>query len=301
MTWLVIALIAPLLWSFSNILDKLAVIHHANHWTTFIFLLSIGNLLYAALIFVFFSSVDLNTISVLLNLLSGLCIFGMYFLYAMPLKSIDISTAIALHQLTPLLVLVASIIWLSYSPTRIELLGIILVFVGVYFAVAISKGKHGSISLSAVLLLIGSAVFGAVATLLYDYLLLSQSLFSVLMLNYAGYGLGGLLMLIIPRWRYSIVKDVSQMPLRGWTVYALSNFFDAAGYAFFIGALSVGGNVALVSVLVSLHPVYVLALSHWLAIVNPKMLDERFSSSDVYKRLSAIVVIVVGVMMMTKT
>ncbi|AWF67532.1 hypothetical protein CSC27_2323 [Pseudomonas aeruginosa] len=45
------ALMAPLLWSLSNILDKLAVIHHANHWTTFIFLLSIGNLLYSALIF----------------------------------------------------------------------------------------------------------------------------------------------------------------------------------------------------------------------------------------------------------
>ncbi|EOA3371091.1 EamA family transporter, partial [Pseudomonas aeruginosa] len=186
MTWLVMALMAPLLWSLSNILDKLAVIHHANHWTTFIFLLSIGNLLYSALIFLLFTPSDFDTTSALLNLLSGLCIFGMYFLYAMPLKSVDISTAIALHQLTPLLVLVVSILLLGYSPTGIELLGIALVFVGVYFAVAIGKGRPGSISLSAVLLLIGSAVFGAVATLLYDHLLLSHSLPSVLMFNYAG-------------------------------------------------------------------------------------------------------------------
>ncbi|WP_134608515.1 EamA family transporter, partial [Pseudomonas aeruginosa] len=250
MTWLVMALMAPLLWSLSNILDKLAVIHHANHWTTFIFLLSIGNLLYSALIFLLFTPSDFDTTSALLNLLSGLCIFGMYFLYAMPLKSVDISTAIALHQLTPLLVLVVSILLLGYSPTGIELLGIALVFVGVYFAVAIGKGRPGSISLSAVLLLIGSAVFGAVATLLYDHLLLSHSLPSVLMFNYAGYGLGGTLMLLVPKWRHSIAKDVSEMPPKGWAVYALSNLFDAGGYALFIGALSAGGNVAVVSVLV---------------------------------------------------
>ncbi|MFG6287455.1 EamA family transporter [Pseudomonas aeruginosa] len=300
MTWLVMALMAPLLWSLSNILDKLAVIHHANHWTTFIFLLSIGNLLYSALIFLLFTPSDFDTTSALLNLLSGLCIFGMYFLYAMPLKSVDISTAIALHQLTPLLVLVVSILLLGYSPTGIELLGIALVFVGVYFAVAIGKGRPGSISLSAVLLLIGSAVFGAVATLLYDHLLLSHSLPSVLMFNYAGYGLGGTLMLLVPKWRHSIAKDVSEMPPKGWAVYALSNLFDAGGYALFIGALSAGGNVAVVSVLVSLHPVYVLALSHWLAIVDPKILSENFSSSDAYKRMSAIVVMVAGVIMMTK-
>ncbi|MFO2375836.1 EamA family transporter, partial [Pseudomonas aeruginosa] len=90
-------------------------------------------LLYSALIFLLFTPSDFDTTSALLNLLSGLCIFGMYFLYAMPLKSVDISTAIALHQLTPLLVLVVSILLLGYSPTGIELLGIALVFVGVYF------------------------------------------------------------------------------------------------------------------------------------------------------------------------
>jgi len=300
MTWLAMALIAPLLWSFSNILDKLAVIHYAKHWTTFIFLLSIGNLFYAVLVFLYLAPYEFDLNSVLLNLLSGLCIFAMYFLYAMPLKRVDISTAIALHQLTPLLVLVAAIILLGYSPTKIELSGIVLVFVGVYFAVVIGKGKQGSISPSAVWLLVGSAVFGALATLLYDNLLLSQNLLSVLMLNYAGYGFGGLLMLLVPKWCYSIAKDVSKMPAKGWLVYALSNFFDVAGYALFIGALSAGGSVALVSVLVSLHPVYVLGLSYWLAMLNPKILSERFSLKDAYKRLIAIVLIVVGVIMMTK-
>nr|WP_251827044.1 EamA family transporter [Pseudomonas aeruginosa] len=60
----------------------------------------------------------------------------------MPLKSVDISTAIALHQLSPLLVLVVSILLLGYSPSGIELLGIALVFVGVFFAVAIGKGPR---------------------------------------------------------------------------------------------------------------------------------------------------------------
>ena len=144
------------------------MIHHANHWTTFIFLLSIGNLLYSALIFLLFTPSDFDTTSALLNLLSRIMHFGMYFLYAMPLKSVDISTAvIALHQLTPLLVLVVSILLLGYSPTGIELLGIALVFVGVYFAVAIGKGRPGSISLSAVLLPNRFSSFGAVATLYY--------------------------------------------------------------------------------------------------------------------------------------
>nr|WP_232539216.1 hypothetical protein [Pseudomonas aeruginosa] len=60
----------------------------------------------------------------------------------MPLKSVDISTAIALHQLTPLLVLVVSILLLGYSPTGIELLGHCLGFCRVYFAVQSAKGDQ---------------------------------------------------------------------------------------------------------------------------------------------------------------
>lgn len=300
MTWLLMALLAPLLWSLSNILDKLAVVHHASHWTTFIFMLSIGNILYSAIIFLVFSPADYDFLSAALNILSGLCIFGMYFLYAMPLKSIDISTVIALHQLTPLLVLVVSIFILGYSPSAIELFGIFLVFSGVYLAIVIGKRESSPIAWSSLFLLIGSAVFGAVATLIYDHLLLSRSLMSVLMFNYAGYGLGGLLMLLAPKWRHSISRDVASLPPKGWIVYALSNFFDVGGYALFIGALSAGRNVAIVSVLVSLHPVYVLVLSHMLAIINPKILSENINFSGVYRRASSILIIVVGVIMMTK-
>lgn len=66
----------------------------------------------------------------------------MYFLYAMPLKSVDISTAIALHQLTPLLVLVVSILLLGYSPTGIELLGIALVLSGFTLLWQSAKGDQ---------------------------------------------------------------------------------------------------------------------------------------------------------------
>lgn len=38
-------------------------------------------------------------------------------------------------------------------------------------------------------------------------------------------------MLLVPKWRHSIAKDVSEMPPKGWAVYALSNLFDAGGYA----------------------------------------------------------------------
>ncbi|MCT7340779.1 EamA family transporter [Pseudomonas aeruginosa] len=157
----------------------------------------------------------------------------MYFLYAMPLKSVDISTAIALHQLTPLLVLVVSILLLGYSPTGIELLGIALVFVGVYFAVAIGKRET---RLDKFISSIASNRFssfwgGGYATIRSPAL--SHSLPSVLMFNYAGYGLGGTLMLLVPKWRHSIAKDVSEMPPKGWAVYALSNLFDAGGYALF--------------------------------------------------------------------
>ncbi|MGV8664093.1 EamA family transporter, partial [Pseudomonas aeruginosa] len=82
-----------------------------------------------------------------------------------------VSTAIALLQLTPFLVLFVPILLLGFSPTVIDLLVIALVFVVVYFAVAIGKGRPGSISLSVVLILIGSAFFVAVSTLLYDHLL----------------------------------------------------------------------------------------------------------------------------------
>lgn len=53
MTWIYLSLMAPLLWSLSNILDKFAIEHITSNYIPFIFLLSIGNIFFAAAILTF--------------------------------------------------------------------------------------------------------------------------------------------------------------------------------------------------------------------------------------------------------
>ena len=107
------------------------------------------------------------------------------------------------------------------------------------------------------------------------------------------------MLLLIPLWRRMIVMELKSLNLRQFGVFGLTNCFDVAGYVFFMAALAAGGGAALVSVVVSIHPLFVLLFGYLATRLYPKLVTEDIAPGGVLRKLVSIAVIVVGVAMIS--
>lgn len=301
MTWLYLALMAPVLWSLSNIVDKFAINNITSHYIPFVFLLSIGNIFFAAVIYLVFFPQDVELWFVVFNLLSGLAIFGQYFAYSYSLEQMDVSAVIPIHQSEPVFVLIASVLFFHSIPSEWQIFGFFLIIAGILLLSVSRQTVRGLGQSRHVVVLLISALFGAISTLISDFLLISKSLETVLIFNFAGYSLGGALLLLWPAWRALIINDLSKLSLHQFCVFGLTNIFDVGGYVFFMAALAVGGGAALVAVIVSIHPLFVLILGYIVTKFFPKLFTEDIAPGGFIRKLFSIVVIVAGVSIISIT
>ncbi|MBK5010589.1 EamA family transporter [Pseudomonas sp. S60] len=299
MTWLYLSLLAPFMWSLSNLIDKYAITHITSHFISFIFLLSVGNIVITVFIYSTFplKPVDLTTAT--LNLASGLFIFLQYFAYSYCLEDMDVAIVIPIHQSEPLFVLIISVLFFHAIPTFWQLIGFTLIMAGILVLCVSRKTMQGLGNVKYVAVLLISALFGALSTLISDDLLHTNQLASVLALNFAGYALGGVLLLLVPTWRRIIIDDLKILTPRQYGVFGFTNLFDVAGYIFFTAALAVGGGAALVSVVVSAHPIFVVALGFIAARLFPTLYSQDTAPQGVTRKITAIVVISSGVAMLS--
>ncbi|MGF6653574.1 drug/metabolite transporter (DMT)-like permease [Paraburkholderia youngii] len=295
MTWLYFALLAPLFWSLSNMADKFAIDNIASNWISFIFLLSIGNIFFAAAIYAYFRPANLDLYMAAINICSGLAIFLQYFAYSYSLENMDVSVVIPIHQSEPIFVLAASVLIFHTIPTSWQMTGFALIVVGILILCMSRQTIRGLGYPRHVVVLLISAFFGAVSTVISDDILQVKSLDSVLIFNFAGYALGGMLLLLVPKWRKLIFDDLKVLNCKQFGIFGTTNIFDVGGYVFFMAALAAGGGAALVSVVVSIHPLFVLALGFLATKLFPKYFAEDIAPGGVVRKFFSIIVIVAGV------
>lgn len=295
MTWLYLSLMAPLLWSLSNVIDKFAITNITSNYISFIFLLSAGNIFFAAIIYIILRPNDIGIATAGINILSGLAIFMQYFSYSYSLEEMDVSVVIPIHQSEPLFVLIATMLLFNAIPTYTQASGLFLITGGILLLCVSGKTINGLGQKRHIMMILVSAFFGATATIISDELLKGKSLASVLVFNFLGYGLGGFLLLLIPCCRTLIVDDLKQLSLRQFGIFGLTNIFDVGGYIFFMAALSAGGGAALVSVVVSIHPLFVLLFGFLATHYFPSFLSEDIAPTSILRKITSILIIVIGV------
>ncbi|MHA7116287.1 EamA family transporter [Pseudomonas promysalinigenes] len=245
MTWLYFALLAPLFWSLSNIVDKFAINHITSNCISFIFLLSIGNIFFAGAIYAYFQPTDLDLHIAVINICSGLAIFLQYFAYSYSLEDMDVSVVIPIHQSEPIFVLAASILIFHAIPTFWQVAGFAMIVVGILILCMSRQTIRGLGHPRHVVVLLVSAFFGAVSTVISDEILQLKSLESVLIFNFAGYALGGMLLLLVPKWRRLITNDLKTLNLKQFGIFGVTNIFDVGGYVFFHGCTCSGRRCCL--------------------------------------------------------
>lgn len=275
--------------------DKFAINNITSHYVSFTFLLSIGNIFFATAIYLILRPTDIDPLTASINMLSGLAIFLQYFAYSYSLEDMDVSVVIPIHQSEPLFVLIASVLLFNSIPTYWQASGFLLISGGILLLCISRKTVNGLGHRRHILMILVSALFGAASTIISDEILKVKSLESVLIFNFSGYALGGILLLGIPNWRRLITRDLKRLDTKSYCIFGATNTLDVGGYIFFMAALSAGGGAALVSVVVSIHPLFVLLFGYVATRYFPNLLTEDIAPTSLIRKGASIVVIVAGV------
>lgn len=295
---ILVALVCPLFWALSNILDKLAVDHAIKTPEQFMFLLSqFYSLVFLGYLIGTSGSFALSPLAVL----AGVLLFVLYYLYAVVLAEEDVSSVIAVHQAEPLFVMILAAALYQRLPTGPELIGFALILGGIFWFTSARSGAGPVLPLigrrSAGLLTL-SALAGAFATLISDVALMELSVLDIAGQSALGYGLAGLITLGHPRYRRAAFDPGRIGMFRKAGLIAATGLLDVAGYLAFYLALSLSDKPALVSVLSSIHPIYVFVISAVLATAFPTVMREDNSGRRLRSKAIGCVIVVIGILLL---
>ncbi|MCZ4093221.1 EamA family transporter [Sinorhizobium psoraleae] len=295
--WIVVALVCPLFWALSNIVDKIGMDHAIETPQQFMFLLS----QFYTVVFVGWLMVTgIGGSLSLLAVLVGALLFVLYYLYAFVLNDEDITSVIAVHQIEPFFVMLLALVLYSRLPTGRDVLGFILIIVGIHWFTSwrtdAASTRKPLISLRSTGLLVASAMIGAIATIISDVALTDMRVMDIAGQSALGYGGSGLIALSIKKYRArSFHAGRIGLPKKAGLVF-LAGVFDLLGYVSFYKALNISDKPAMVSAVSSIHPIYVFILSAALSQAFPNLMREDNGGGRFSRKAIGSLIVLLGVM-----
>lgn len=304
MTWLPFALIAPIVATIINFIDKLVVETRIPSSRAVVVYLSLTNSVIGMLIWLVSGAVIILTDTAITLILSGMFFPIGVLLYFTALSHEETSKVIVLNQMTPIVVLGLSVALLGETITLLQLVGFLLILVSA-IGISLTKQKGKLPGLSLVFWLLLGAAFsralnvvlsaGVVNEFVVDFQTL---LISIAYVNF-GIGLGGLVAyLFLPAVRHAFNQHIRQP--KAWQAFYYLIFSEGLvvvvrGLTFV--AFVLGGPVALVSVIGGTQVFYAVIFGWILTLLIPQVYQETITRQDILRKLFWAGVLFVGLML----
>ncbi len=287
MNWILLALISPLFYAAANVLDKIVTGNFIKKSHNYLVIIGISYVGYAVLLP--FVDVTVNT-SIIYPIIGGFLHFMGIIFYLKALKDEDASTIAPLMQMSPLYVLLLSIVFLSETLRMIQILAFFLIITGAIFI----SLKIESLKLSKAFFLMNiCAFFFAVNGALIKYSMNYLNSWTIVIFNAVGHLVAvGLILFNVKKTR-NFVADAVKFSLPGWILAIIANVAALTGHIFLTFAAETG-PISLVTALGTFHAVYVFILSIAVTMFVPKLLKEPMNIFILAKKLVSILLMVVG-------
>ncbi len=297
--WFLIALIAPILWSVINHIDKYVLSKYKDGrgvgaLLTFssissIIVLPFLAILYGSKIFSI-SSLD----SAILILIGFLTASGFYF-YLRAMDTEEASIVIPLFQIDAILAYVLSFAILKESLNINQILSSILILTGILL-LSLEIDIDNKFKLKKkVLLLVGTSSFlFSISGVLFKKMTILSDFWTSIFWQYVGLTLFGILILTFcKKFRQDFVEMFSKPKLGVLSLNILSEVL------YIIGALANNfalllAPVALVFVVNSYQPFFVFIAGVLLTIFLPNVVSEKITRKHFFHKLVSIVIIIIG-------
>lgn len=293
MLWILLSLLAALVWAISNIIDKTLFSRWAINPSIFIMSMGLAGIIASLAVYFFKGYGHLSFYIAAVLLLNGLLYMVANFFYFKALKLEESSIVIALFYLDPLFTAVLSAIFIGEIFSVVKYIGVILLVLGAaLISYKFQKGFH--LNKAFWFCVLGAFIF-AICNLLTKYGLGKTDYWTVF-----SYVRLGTFLALIPLYVSKGKTFVAflKQNTAGFLAMVFSNVLGLLGILFFVMASSIN-YVTLVTSLSAIQPFLVLLISFGLSIFYPQILKEDHGKLAFSQKLLAIILMFVGVLLIT--
>ena len=290
--WLVLAIVASILWALGTIIDKVILTKHMQDPVSYQ-LLYVATELPVLLVLLVFTNVSFALPWVALGIAAGLSHYLGLFLYFKAMMIEEASRVISLFYIGPIFTLILAATVLKENLTSSMYIGVILLVLG---AVSISykkvEGKGTMISPALGLLLLCSFTL-SVYEILTKYVLGSLDLTSFFFWEFMGFVIAATATFTHPKIRQGFLTTVKgvKRPVLFWRV--VNTYMSITALILYFVAMSIG-LASLVSGATSFEPFFVLLFAVLLSFFVPHVLKEDIGRRALVVKALAVILIVAG-------
>ncbi len=293
MEWIILAIIAPILWAFNNIIDKIFIGKYVKDPTSYQILVLTSNIIPLIIFYLLLAPIAITKLSLLTIFL--FVIYGLSFLfYNKALKIEEASRVTSILTINPVFTLPLAFIFLGEKLKLINYIGIFLMIIAAIL-VNYKKTKTKESFLSKAICL----------TLLTTFICSVTQIFSKNIINFmnpwefvfwliVGNTIAGFLLLIPKKNRKGFSKEVKIngiKPLIFWRLVAL--IFYYTGAIAFYNSISLG-VVSIIAAVGSVQPFFVLLYAIILTKLKPELLKEEIDKTTLSFKFLSVVLIIIG-------
>lgn len=289
--WILLPLLAAFFWALTNLGDKYFVEGKVSNpfvflfWTTFI-----G---FVALPFYFFFDLKISGINLFWVFVTSVGYFFCAAFYFLAIKKEEISRVVILYNLVPIFVFGLSFLVLGEVLYKNQLWAFLILLIGGLVS-SIHVKKKGAFWSRALPFMILSILFYAIYSVTLRFVSPQESSYVILWWHLIFMACLSLLLFLFSKFRSDFKKDFNkykgQLVLAGLLIFC----FDTVAVFFYISALSIS-PVALVQALLSSQAIMVFLMGVAISLFNKKVLREELDKKNILLKLTALILVVVGI------
>lgn len=297
--WFLIALVAPILWSVINHIDKYILSRHQNGRGVGALLLfsSLSSIIVLPFIAIFyrFRIFDILFLDFLILFTVGfLSAIGFYF-YLKAMDAEEASIVIPLFQFDPIFAYIIGYFILGESLNISQILASVLILVGIILlSTEIDLENKLKLKKKILLLIATSSFLFAMSGVLFKKLSLEDDFWISIFWQYVGLTVFGIFTLIFhKKFRQDLITMLAMPKIKILSLNIVSEILYIIGalannFAFLIAP------VALVFIVNSYQPLFVLTTGVLFTVFLPTFVREKISRKHFFHKLVSIIIILIG-------
>lgn len=300
MSWLVFALLSPLVFSIVNFGDKFIIENHIKDTRAMPIYSGLVAFFTGCVLFVVTGFPTLPLQDMVLVMITGVMTSIGAALYFTAIARDEASKIIVLIQMQPVIVLVLSLVFLNDTISAQQLIGFVLIL-GAAVAISLNREVGGGFKLSAAFYLILLCDFIWAGSLVLFKFVSGENQFEAL-LPYESWGLafGDLLLyLFVPSIRNAFHQNIKVVSRRALGYLAVNEVFFVAAKLFGLTAVALG-PVAMVSVLGSSQVFFGVILGAIFTLLFPTIFSEDISWRNLARKGLLALVMFGGILLVSE-
>lgn len=294
MNWLVFALAAPILYGITNFIEKFLIDKKVKD-PIIVPIFAVVPAFFISLFILFLNGFPIIFLGHLVPIVVSGIFLELYLVpYFIALSLEDASRIIPLFEFIPIFILAMSYIFLGETLRTNQFLGFLFIFIGALILGAKRvEGKIFKLRKAVYLMLLSGFLF-SITSIIFKFVVVKESFWITIAYQFLGIALGALLLMAVPKYRRMVFRDAKFAGLQIWGLLTLNEIIaltaqSALGFAYLLAP------VALVSVIGSTQPLFVMIYGIILSVWFPHIVKEDIQKSTILVKLAAIILIIIGV------